>query len=550
MHPLATRLLWFFQFMFLATSFVLCEGVELSTRQKNILAKLASLKTEIKSMSKEGLLYSVEGERKLLQLHEEQRNKQYVAIKEKICTCRLLVKVQKKLHGPNDLKTLSTYLSMGANLAQDPKYFDKAIRVYKKVGSLAKAGGDEAIHRMRMTAVFRLADLYCKKLNLKKALKLNRMDLKQCKDRLNKISLRRRAIYLALAGKRDKAERAYLQVLALEEKPYTFWRYMNDRARVCALLDDYRDFVSNKGRWKWCQGPSVAKLPIDERIELIDELFVEPFWKCKPELREAKHKLVATAGASSAMRCRMLMRRGEDVNGPDENGTTPLLAACSAGKVENISYLLENGAEKSISISNKQGVTPLIAACLNGLNRESLNFVEKGSSLEGQNKWGCGVAMAILLGLESPNAKPTEQLNLFRNLQKKGLKTNEYDCLGNTLLHHLGQDKKGEFVKYIANAQSMVNKLNKMRRTPLHYAAMNDNPELAKRLLEMGAKLSVQDCIGFSPLHIAVRFRSKSVLPVLLKAKDANKARAMKELCGKTAKELAKVWNFSTDVSL
>lgn len=57
-----------------------------------------------------------------------------------------------------------------------------------------------------------------------------------------------------------------------------------------------------------------------------------------------------------------LITEGKDVNAPDQNGTTPLMAACRWGKLNMVRILLQHGA-KADEPRTAKGRTPLMVAC-------------------------------------------------------------------------------------------------------------------------------------------------------------------------------------------
>ncbi|XP_018398619.1 PREDICTED: nuclear factor NF-kappa-B p100 subunit isoform X2 [Cyphomyrmex costatus] len=73
------------------------------------------------------------------------------------------------------------------------------------------------------------------------------------------------------------------------------------------------------------------------------------------------------------------------------------------------------------------------------------------------------------------------------------------------------------------DAEELVNIQNSSGKTPLHYAASQDQPEIIQALLMLGADPNVTDHYGQMPLHRAVKFpETEGSIDVLLAEKDVN----------------------------
>lgn len=90
--------------------------------------------------------------------------------------------------------------------------------------------------------------------------------------------------------------------------------------------------------------------------------------------------------------------------------------------------------------------------------------------------------------------------------------------------------------KSIAANRSMVNAKNDLGSTPLHIAASNPVPDIAKLLLDKGATVNVKDNSGATPLHISAFSGQKANLELLI-AKGADVH--AKDNQGKTARDYA-----------
>lgn len=77
-----------------------------------------------------------------------------------------------------------------------------------------------------------------------------------------------------------------------------------------------------------------------------------------------------------------------------------------------------------------------------------------------------------------------------------------------------------EVARVLLEHGAKVNLEDKKGRTPLHRAAVNGTVELMHVLLEHGANAGAEDGEGRSPLHLAVHYRSVEIVRVLLERGD------------------------------
>jgi ankyrin repeat protein len=97
-------------------------------------------------------------------------------------------------------------------------------------------------------------------------------------------------------------------------------------------------------------------------------------------------------------------------------------------------------------------------------------------------------------------------------------------------------DDAQEVRKMIGANRNMVNAKNELGSTPLHIAATNSTPDMAKLLIEKGAAVNAKDNNGLTPLHIAAFSGHKDNLNLLI-AKGADVH--AKDNKGKTALDYA-----------
>lgn len=83
---------------------------------------------------------------------------------------------------------------------------------------------------------------------------------------------------------------------------------------------------------------------------------------------------------------KLLLNNGAHVNQCNQNGSTPLYAACFHGLDSAVQLLLNNGA--NINLCRKDGITPLYIACLNGNDSTVKILITNGAEINLYNKGG------------------------------------------------------------------------------------------------------------------------------------------------------------------
>lgn len=78
---------------------------------------------------------------------------------------------------------------------------------------------------------------------------------------------------------------------------------------------------------------------------------------------------------------RLLLKAGAKVNAKDKTGSAPLHRAASAGKLESVRVLVEEGNAR-IDTHDKQGSTPLLVAVECGEANIAVYLASKGAKLE------------------------------------------------------------------------------------------------------------------------------------------------------------------------
>jgi len=186
-----------------------------------------------------------------------------------------------------------------------------------------------------------------------------------------------------------------------------------------------------------------------------------------------------------------LVEQGVNINGINNSGETPLMAAINYTKRRNINnnsiinYLVEQGA--NVNAIDHLGNTPLTIACEYGNEAVVKYLIAKGANIHGMTvdnkKWKTPLITACKY----------HQFHIGRYLVEKGANVNEQIENGDTPLFIACKDQVNEniedWVIYLINCGADVNIKNMYGDTPLSVAVKSNNVIVKNILMEHGAKI-------------------------------------------------------------
>ena len=180
----------------------------------------------------------------------------------------------------------------------------------------------------------------------------------------------------------------------------------------------------------------------------------------------------------------LLIQAGANLEAQTKKGATPLHFAVYANNIAGVAFLVDHGAK--VNASNKEGMTPLHISMKNIGNDVPRYLLCHGANFTIETKDGYRAihyAMAHEYG--------EEKIELLR---RRGETLRIKKEKGSNLLHLACTRGFINFVNKILDQleeegrlTDVINKRDQLGNTPLHYACLNANVELAKKLQEKGA---------------------------------------------------------------
>ena len=234
----------------------------------------------------------------------------------------------------------------------------------------------------------------------------------------------------------------------------------------------------------------------------------------------------AAIGSVDAMK--MLIERRADVNAVNTYGSTALMWSVTDAK--KVRLLLDHGAD--VNVAARSGRTPLIVAAFANPSADVVRMLlAKGANVTVMDQRKVTPLNAATFG----NDTATIRLLLDANADVNTADT----FIGLTPLMNAAGNRNLSAVKLLLAKSANVNAVSKTQDlpkiqtgtvefggwTPLLMSVPFGPPDIARTLIDAGAKVNVQDYRGFTPLMLAVatdRYNPETVR--LLLAHGADKA--------------------------
>jgi ankyrin repeat protein len=239
-----------------------------------------------------------------------------------------------------------------------------------------------------------------------------------------------------------------------------------------------------------------------------------------------------------------LIRNGANVNAVNRQGNTPLHEIAGhwrpeKGHLDIASLLIKNNAD--VNALNQDGRTPYYLALKKSRNDVAV-FLKPLTNTK-------------LVSLH--DAASDDNLSLIKILLAEGKNINQADTKGNTPLNRALMNKNVELAKYLVSRGAQLNTVNKSGQSPLNMAVRHGDDPLIKQmlanvvdldptllnaavhaqkleivalLLDKGVNVNVQDPkSGWTPLHFAALVNNYEIAALLLKHGASTRIRSHKD---------------------
>jgi len=203
----------------------------------------------------------------------------------------------------------------------------------------------------------------------------------------------------------------------------------------------------------------------------------------------------------------VLLDHGANVNAKGGNGRTPLADAMwGGGDKQVVELLISRGADINAGV--------LYYAAFIGLDELVKLFIAEGANVNVQFDYGNWLMTPLHTAANWGHTKTA------KTLLTAGAKVDVQCSRGMTPLRHAivtDDDGHNETLKLLIAHGADINEQGAdTGQTPLHQAAGNDHGEIAKTLLNAGAKVDIKDKMGRTALAVARQYAHTEIAEMLL----------------------------------
>ncbi|CAH1795019.1 unnamed protein product, partial [Owenia fusiformis] len=229
-------------------------------------------------------------------------------------------------------------------------------------------------------------------------------------------------------------------------------------------------------------------------------------------LRTAAH-IAAAQGHDHILR--LIVAAKGNINIQDLDGRPPLHLACLGARSATVSCLLEIGADANLI--NHNGITTLHLAAMYGLQRTADLLLQRGADINAKTKNG---DTPLMMGLKSEwNKKSSEKVLRFSKLMVfKQADINIPNMDNEYPIHIVAERDYRTLMQSFLQRNPRINVQNHLGETCLHIALRHKYVVMARMIIAYrDVLLNIQDNKGDTPLHIAASDGNTEIVKLLLK---------------------------------
>ncbi len=208
-----------------------------------------------------------------------------------------------------------------------------------------------------------------------------------------------------------------------------------------------------------------------------------------------------------------LLKAGAKVSEANDYGATPMQLAATVANTEILEALLD--AKADVDSPNAEGQTALMVVARTG-NIEAANLLIKhGAKVDARETFGYQTALMWATARRHPqmmelliaNGADSNAHSAWRNWERHVTaesRAKRVNTGGLTPLMYAARENCLACANVLIKHHVAVNEPDPDGVAPLTFAVMNDNWDIAKRLIDVGADVNQWDIYGQSPLYAAI----------------------------------------------
>ncbi len=276
---------------------------------------------------------------------------------------------------------------------------------------------------------------------------------------------------------------------------------IEDKIAVCKLLVAAGADINAQA----CDWLPISYAKEDELYEALIELGTDVTTTRGEDCETLLHN---AAWSGSIKKCELLIKNGLNVNAKTKDGSTPLHSIAWSHdelpeKLSLIKVLVKHGAE--IDAQTERVGTPLLVAIHKGKLEIGRRFIELGANVNFRDD-----RKQTALH-KAANNKKCAVVSFCEELIEAGADVQAVDDEGKTPLHVAASNGRADLCNLFVKKYGIdVNVRTEDNKTPLSEAVAHGNVETCKKLLDLGADVTIiQGFQGWTLLHKATYARKK-----------------------------------------